>query len=117
MISWFIAIVGSLCMITSVSLVPDYVMGIFLLIVKFGVSSGNNQCYIGGATLFPAVYTGMAMGTPIIAANLITILAPEVASLNGMWPMILLCIMSTIAMFASMSFKKHDDPHRLTITE
>ena len=107
-ISWFISIVGSFAMLVLMETASDTMIGVLVLIAKFGVSSAYNLCFIGGSTLFPAIYTGMAMGYSVLMANLITILAPEVAEISGTWPMVFFFVICLIAIVASSCFKKHN---------
>ena len=90
---------GLLIMLLGTSYVN--LMPAFVLLANFGLAMGFNIAYIGTSTLFPTLFVGTAFGITNFFARLLTILAPMVSEMPTPYPMVIFCVLTLFAIFAS----------------
>ena len=80
----------------------EYLIALFVLLAKFGISFAFQLVYFIMPTLFPVEITATAFGICNIFARFSTILSPILAELDGPTPMLCYAFTSIGAMIASM---------------
>jgi hypothetical protein len=98
--SYAIAATGAF-LITMVS-ADGYVVAVFVLIAKFGISFAYNLIYLVTPTLFPAEYGSTAFGICNASAMFFSIFSAVIAEFPAPMPMISYGITSLFALVASM---------------
>lgn len=69
---------------------------------KFGISAAFNNSFIASVQLTPALYQASIFGFNNMSARLVTVLAPEVAEIEGVTPLLINIIVAGIAAVASL---------------
>ena len=85
--AWLIGATGGILMVIFSN--NDQMMGVFVLLSKFGVSFAFNNSYLGMPKLFPVALCGTAFGICNVFARFATVLSPLVAELPYPGPMII----------------------------
>lgn len=97
---------------TNEKAIPAMILG-----AKFGVASTFNLIYLANAFLFPPILNSTSFGICNMFARLATILAPQVAELEGNTAMIVFCILAGTAALSSLFLIKLWIVNLLTISE
>lgn len=99
-ISYVIAILGMGALIL-VDPESQFLLCLFILGSKFGVSQAFNVAYVGNVQIFPVSVVATSYGCCNICARICTIMAPYVAELKpeykSEWLFVIICIMALIA--------------------
>ena len=69
---------------------------------KFGIASAFNMNYISFMSLIPTVFVATVFGYANIMSRGVTILAPQVAELKGVWPNLITALFAAVAAVSSL---------------
>ena len=87
-----------------------YIIAVFVLGTKFGISCAFNTAYCGNNLVFPVTIVSTSYGICNMFARLSTIAAPYVAELTPEWmPKVVFCVLIATA-FVSSCILRTDDP-------
>ena len=82
-------------------------MMILVILLKLGLSSAQNLCYILTAEYFPIEYASSVFGYCNIAARFTTILAPLIAEMDPPMPLLIFSLINMLTlMFVEKLEKK-----------
>ena len=74
-----LSLVGGICLIVFGTDSGSLMIGLFVILAKFGISGGFTIVYVCMVDLFPTLFVAKSMGVCNFCARLLTILAPQVA--------------------------------------
>lgn len=72
-----------------------------MFVAKFGISSAFNLIYVCYMQLVPTVFAATVFGAGNTVSRVVTIVAPVVAKIEGVFPLILTLIISIMAAISS----------------
>lgn len=98
-IPYIVAIIGGFLLFAFPS--TGITEAIFVLVAKFGICWGYNNCYLSTPLLFPAHLRVRTFGIVHLLASFVTVLAPLIAEVNPPTPMIIFTILSIAALLIS----------------
>ena len=117
-IAWLIGATGGILMVCFSN--DDSLMGVFVLLSKFGVSFAFNNSYLGTPKLFPVSLCATAFGICNVFARFSTVLSPLVAELPYPAPMAIfafLCIIGGVLSFFLRSPPPSDEDSSKKVSE
>ena len=94
-VAWVIGATGGLLM--TIFSHDDSLMGVFVLLSKFGVSFAFNNSYLGTPRMFPVSLCGTAFGLCNVVARFSTVLSPIVAEFTYPVPMLIFSVLCIAA--------------------
>ena len=107
MLYWTIAVIGGfMLIILEGSNVNSYVIAIFVLISRIGMTSAFNIVYIATPYLFPVIFGSTCLGIFNFWARLVSIIAPVAAELEYPVPMSLFTGTSILAFIVAFFIKE-----------
>ena len=80
---------------------PNWTFTIWIMLMKFGLCAASNVCYIGTPRVFPTMFGVTAFGIVSLCSRSFDLFAPMVNELSQPLPMVIYCVTTTIALFAS----------------
>lgn len=104
-ISYVVSILGGILILwvghNYLSLMP-----VFVILAKFGVSSGFLVSYTSTMDLFPTLFCATAFGICNFMSCFVTILAPYMAQMTAPIPMIIFCVIALIGLVLSFAINQ-----------
>ena len=84
---------------------PNWLLVVFIFVMRFGMSAASNVCWIGVPKLFPTLFAVTALGIVNVVAKVMNIAVPVVNELAMPTPMIVYCLVAGLALAASLCLK------------
>jgi len=100
-LSYSVSAVGGL-LIALTSADNTYLIAFFVLLAKFGISFAFSMVYMLTPKLFPTQLTATAFGLCNLIARFVTIMAPMLAELKGVIPMMCYSMVSICGLICSL---------------
>ena len=76
-------------------------ISLFVGISKFGISAAFSMIYLCFMYLIPTVFTATVFGYSNTAARVVTVLAPEIAEVKGIVPVLVILILASVGAISS----------------
>eukprot|EP00347_Sterkiella_histriomuscorum_P019689 403340662 len=108
LVSFIIAIIGSLFYVIFKNTASNALISVMILGSKFGISASFNLVYLANS-LFPPLYASTVMGLCNMFARVASMIAPQIAEVEGPVPMILFCIFAGVAAVLSLFIRPGKD--------
>lgn len=104
-ISYILAATGGIFLVIFYN-ADGYLIGVFVLFAKFGISVAYQCCYLATPQMFPTVLTSTAFGIANLFSQAITMSAPLIAELDAPIPMSIFSITCIASAFFPICLRK-----------
>ena len=97
-----ITVIGSTVLIIALEKEVVAAVPIFIGMAKFGVAASFNCAFIASVLLIPTILASTVFGLNNFMARTVTVLAPQIADIEGMTPLVVNIFCAAIAAFGSL---------------
>lgn len=99
--SYLFSIVGSVALIFILQANNEALIPVFISVAKFGIASSFNLGFIAAMQLIPTLHNASVFGYSNFSARFVTVLAPQVAEVEGIFPLVVNIAMAAVAAIAA----------------